>query len=304
MIDLSALPAHYVSVYGVEKVAEVLGVQSYLVSMWLKTGRFSVASVQKLLEFDPAPLSAITLLYPPCEPGKRLAILVPLIGPPEPKMMDTLIQLYDRSKMSYQRFPYNNLSVARNALAASFLRGPCEWSFWLDGDTITPTGNAEWFKRYAEMPDLPDVFAGMNTIHRLLAHKKDFVSVCYVDRKNGDTPQFGGGNTPEMRAEVKRGPRDKLIEVPWTGFGGVLIHRRVFEDIIRTQGDEIRMKPDSALGKKFGYEYSFFHPLDLETCGDDIPLCARARKAGHKIHVDLALMAGHVGDRVYSFKDL
>ncbi len=84
----------------------------------------------------------------------------------------------------------------------------------------------------------------------------------------------------------------------------MLTHRSVFEDIIKVMGDEIRVKPDSQVATKWNYEYAFFHPLDFETCGDDVPLAKRALRAGHKTYVDLALQSGHVGDRCFSYQDL
>lgn len=303
MFDLNALPAHYLSTYGAAKIAEVTGNTKSIVAMWQKTNRFPLDAVSKLLDFDPSPLAAVTPLYTNPKLGNKLAILVPLMGPPEPKMMDSLIRLYDPKEMAYQRFAFNCLSVSRNALAAWFLRGPYEWAFWMDGDSLLPCGDAEWFKEQADLPQMADVFAGVHSIFRMLYHKKSIVSCCYVERRSSANPQFGG-ELSSKRQMVARGPQNKLVEAPWVGFGGVLTHRTVFEDIIKTQGDEIRLKKDSALGKRFGYEYAFFHPQDTETPGDDIPWCSRAARAGHRCFVDLAVQAAHIGDRAYTYADI
>lgn len=304
MFDLTKLPAYYLEKYGRAVVSEVVGETTPVVAMWEKRGKFPLAAVQKLLEHDPEPLGQITPLYTNPEPGKKLAFLVPLSSPPQQKAMDCILKLYDRREMEYRRVAFNNLSVARNALAAWALRGPYDWFWWHDGDSLCQAGDAAWFKKEADLPMVPDTFAGLNSIYRALVHKKTIVSVCYRGRLNGAPPQFGGGETQAMRMKVRQGPRDELIEVPWAGMGGMLTHRRVFEDIIKTQGDEIRIKPDSQLAKRWNYEYAFFHPIDLETCGDDIPFNKRAQRAGHKVYVDLALQAAHIGDRAYTFKDL
>ena len=304
MLDLLSLPGKYLDTYGRDKVAEVVGENARIVAMWQARGKFPLAAVHKLLLFDPAPLSAIAPLQTTPEPGKKVAFLVPLSGPPQAKTMDNILKLYDRTTMDYKRVAFNNLSVSRNALAAWALRGPFEWFWWHDGDSVVPCGDAAWFKTAADLPHLPDEYARLNSIHRALYHKKTIVSVCYVGRAKGAAPQFGGGNTPVNRALVKRGPRNELIERPWAGMGGMLTHRSVFEDIIKVMGDEIRVKPDSPIRQKWNYEYAFFHPLDLETNGDDVPMCARALRSGHKTYVDLALQAGHVGDHCYSFQDL
>lgn len=303
MFDITTLPAYYLEKYGRAVVSEVVGEKTSVVAMWEKRGKFPLAAVQKLLEHDPEPLGKITPLYTNPEPGKKLAFLVPLSSPPEPKMVDSLVKLYDKREMNYKRVAFNNLSVARNALAAWALRGPYQKFWWQDGDSLCQAGDAAWFKKAADLPMVPDTFAGLNSIYRALVHKKTIVSVCYRGRANGAPPQFGGGETQAMRMKVRQGCRDEVIEVPWSGMGGMLTDRSVFEDIIKTQGDEIRMKP-GGIGARFNYQYDFFGPIDRETPGDDVPFCARARRAGHKIYVDLALQAAHIGDRAYTFKDL
>jgi len=304
MLDLISLPGRYLDTYGRDKVAEVVGENARIVAMWQKRSKFPLAAVNKLLAFDPAPLHELKPLYTLPEPGKKLAFLIPLSGKPEPKMFDSFAKLYDKTTMDYKRVAFNNLSVARNALAAWALRGGFPWFWWNDGDAVNQCGDAAWFKLAAEVPTMPDAFAGLNCIHRALYHKKTIVSTCYVGRADGAPPQFGGGATNEMRLLVKRGPRNEVIERPWAGMGGMLTHRSVFEDIIKVMGDEIRVKPESQVATKWKYEYAFFHPLDFETCGDDVPFAKRAMRAGHKTYVDLALQSGHVGDRCYTYQDL
>lgn len=318
MIPLSGLPQFYLDKYGREKVVEILGATNALVGLWIsKQNAFPLTAVDKLLAFDPSPWGVkgamgqenTSMAFPaapaqarPTPPvGDKLMILVPLAGAPQPKMMDSLLRLYDRKEMGYERFAFNNLSVARNALAARFLHSSAKWAFWMDGDMLHPAGDAPWYKEAAELPNLPDQFAGLHAIYRMLVHNKTIVSCHYVSRARSAVPQFGGGDA--RKSELRRGPQDRLIEVPWAGMGGMLTHKSVFEDIIKTQGNEIRMKP-GGIGARFGYEYAFFNPIDLETCGDDVPFCLRAGKAGHKTHVDLAVVSAHLGDRSYTFNDL
>jgi hypothetical protein len=310
MFDLNALPDHYLGKYGREKVAEVVGQKTAIVEMWNKRSKFPLDAVARLLDFDPSPLGAITPLYGPPTIGEKMAFLVPLSGPPSPFMMDCLVRLFDPTQMWYDRFAFNCLSVSRNVLAARFLRSASNWSYWQDGDTAVPCGDAEWYKKSFNLPQMPDIFAGLHTVWRLLSHRQEkgikdatIVSGCYVGRKRGGAPQFHGGESAAVRAEIRRGPRDILKPVLWSGFGSMLVHRSVFEDIIRTQGDQIRMKP-GGLGTHFNYEYGFFDPIDRETPGDDIPLANRALKAGHKCYVDLAVQAAHVGERAYTYQDV
>lgn len=301
--DLTTLPAFYVERYGKDKCCELVGQTSAIVGTWMARGNWPLTAVQALLTFDPAPLAEIKPLYPTTEIGAKLVILVPLSGPPAPKMMDCIIKLIDKREMDYRRYAFNCLSISRNVLAAEFLRGPWTWAWWQDADNIVPCGDGKWFREAADLPQMPDAFANLHSIHRALVHGKKIVSACYIAKRRGGPPQFAGGDTPAMRDMVKLGPRDRLIEVGWSGMGAMLTHRDVFTDIIKTQGDEIKMKP-GGIGDRFGYSHAFFHPTDIESPSDDIPFARRAGIAGHKIYVDLAIQSAHVGDRAFSWQDL
>lgn len=303
MIDLVNLPKKYIDKYGRGRVTEIIGQSPSMVSMWLSRKRFPVEAVQKLLDFDPEPLHAVKPLYTNPEPGKKLVILMPLNGPPVPEVLDAFSRLYDPKEMDFRRVAFNNLSVARNALAGQFLRGPWEYAIWWDGDTIPPYGDAAAFKRLCETPNMPDVFAGVHSIYRMLVHKRPFVSAVYIGRRKGAPPQFGGGEFETTKYEVKRGPRDELRAADWSGFGFVLTHRKIFEDIIKTQGDEIRVKNED-LRSRFGYDYAFFTPTGVDIPGDDIPFCARAAKAGHQVQLDMSVFAAHIGNHAYTYQDL
>lgn len=302
MIDLVGLPQSYIDKYGRDKVTEVIGQGPAMVSMWLSRKRFPLDAVQKLIEFDPAPLHAIKPLYTTPEPGKKLVILMPMNGSPEPEIMDAFARLYDPKEMDFHRVAFNNLSVARNALAGHFLKGPWDWALWWDSDTIPPYGDAAAFKKLCQNPNMPDTFAGLHSIYRMLVHKKSFVSACYVGRRKGAPPQFARTDM-DMRGVMKRGPRNELLESDWSGFGFVLTHRKVFEDIIATQGDEILVK-NEGLRSRFGYTHAFFTPTGVDIPGDDIPFCMRAAKAGHKVVMDLSVFAAHIGNYAYTHNDL
>lgn len=310
MLDLRNLHSYYIEKYGVQKVAEIVGQKPPVISMWIKTSKFPVDALSCLIEHDPDPIHAVRPLYENPPTGTKLCILMPLIGPPEPKTMDCLLRLYDRREMGFKRVAFNNLSVARNALMGWWLASEYEWAFFMDGDMVLPCGDAAAFKTLAELPNYPDSYAGLNAIYRMLSHRvkngktdATIVSCAYVSRSKDAIPQFGGGEKPEGRMEMRLGPRAELKEKPWCGFGGVLVHRSVPEDIIKTQGDEIKMQP-GGIGGRFGYQYAMFSPSDRETPGDDLPWCKRASRAGHKIYVDYAVHAAHVGDRAYTFADI
>ena len=306
MIELKSLPAYYIERHGRAKVIEVVGREPKIVAMWEKSGAWPLTAVDSLLAFDPQPIHDVKPLYQNPEAGKNIAFLMPLVGAPKKSTWETFARLYDPSVMAYRMSDYNNMSVARNQLAAWALAGGFEQWVWMDGDAIVPCGDAEFFRKASGMTTAPDFYAGMNAINRLRVHremrnqKATIVSCCYVSRNGSATPQFGGGSLPMARAEVRKGPVDSLKEVPWCGFHFVLTHRSVFEDIITSQGDEIRMDPNG-IGKRFGYEYGFFDPLSREFPTEDRPFCERAARAGHKTFVDMAVQAVHIGPTNYSF---
>lgn len=302
MIDLVNLPKSYIDKYGREKVTEVIGHGPAMVSMWLSRNRFPVEAVQKLIEFDPSPLHEVKPLYTTPDTGKKLVILMPMNGPPEPEIMDAFARMYDPKEMDFHRVAFNNLSVARNSLAGHFLKGPWDWALWWDSDTIPPYGDSAGFKKLCQNPAMPDAFAGVHSIYRMLVHKKSFVSACYIGRRKGAPPQFSRTDL-DVKTVMKRGPRNELLECDWTGFGFTLTHRKVFEDVIATQGEEIRVK-NEGLRSRFGYEYAFFTPTGVDIPGDDIPFCIRAAKAGHKVVMDLSIFAAHIGNHAYTYNDL
>jgi hypothetical protein len=284
-------------------VTEVIGQGPAMVAMWISRKRFPLEALQKLIEFDPTPLHEMEPFYKNPEPGKKMVILMPLAGNPEPGVLDAFARLYNPAEMDFKRVAFNNLSVARNALAGYWLRGPWPWALWWDGDTVPPHCDAPGYKRLCGVPDMPDVFAGVHSIYRMLKPNIPFISACYVGRSKGAPPQFSDEGDPAgAHNMVRRGPREELIVRSWVGCGFVLTHRSVFQSIISQQGDEIRVT-NQGLIKRFGYEYAFFTPSDQNTPGDDIPFCNRAARAGFKPVVDLSVFAAHMGGHAYTYAD-
>lgn len=302
MFDVTKLPGTYLEEYGAEKLAEILGQTEAKVKFWVHSEEFPLEALQKLLVFDPAPLAQMKPLYENPPAGTKVAILACSNRKPEPLTVASLFKLYDSRSMVYEPFGFNSLYHVRNMAAAWFLKSGLEWSFWSDDDSVHPCGDAAWFKRATGQPEMPDSYAGVHAINRLLATGKKIVGCSYVSRTGNATPQFSGGQSLEMSEQVRAGPRNHVLKRDWIGFGGALVHRDVFLDIIKTQTEEIRVRNDS-IKARLGYEFSFFRPVE-DDIGDDISFCARARKAGHEVFVDLAVASGHVGSKVYSYRDI
>lgn len=292
MLDLVKLPEWYLSKYGAEKVAEVAGSKSV---------KFTLEMVNALLAFDPTPLHKVKPLYTNPESTPKLLILVPTTGPVDYRTMECLCAMKEPG-IALKTYAFWNPYDNRNGLAAYFLASSAEWAFWSDADMCHPFGNAAAFKRLVDAQNFPDVYAGIHTINRLLYHKKSLIGVAYRGRKRGAGFQFGGSSGLEMKADLKRGPHQQIVECPWVGFGGMLMHRRVLEDIIKTQGPEIHVE-NQALRERLGYEHAFFLKEDRNVAGDDIGFELRAKRAGHPTFVDLSLFSSHAGNIALNFQD-
>ncbi len=302
MLDLNALPARYLAQYGPEKVAEICNTTTSLMGMWQKRGKFPLDAVQKLLEFDPAPLHEIKPLYENPGVPPKLVILVPTTGPVDARTMECLASLIEPG-VSLITNSFWSVDHNRNILAARFLASGADYALWCDADMILPAGNAKQFKRLSDAPYFPDVFAGINTIHRLLHHKKTLIGVAYRGRKRGASYQFGGANSIEIKQMMKRGPQQRIMEREWVGFGGMLMHRSVLDDIRKTQGDEIKVT-NEAMADRLGYTHAYFACGDTtNTAGDDIMVERRAKKAGHPVFVDLSLFASHCSGLALNYGD-
>lgn len=295
MLNLTELPQQFIEKYGKEKVAEICGQTPAVISMWLSKRSFPLAAVEALLNFDPEAIHAVKPLYTNPEQSPKLAFLLPTNSGIHGHTVETILKLYNPKEMTVRRMGFNNLSFVRNSLAAWFLSQNLEWAFWLDSDMIMPAGDAKWFKDTTQLR-IPDVFAGVNSLLRMLHHKKKLIGCTYFAKREGGDAQFAGGGDLLTCNNLRNSPRDEIRAVDWIGFGGVLTHRDVFLDIIKTQGDELRER-DEGVRRRFQYEYAFFDKLPGWT--EDTSFCVRAKKAGHQPYVDFSVRAAHIGEHCF-----
>ena len=180
---------------------------------------------------------------------------------------------------------------ARNIIVERFLRTKAEWSFWADSDMLLPFGNAQWFKDKSKITNLRPEQFGVDVIKRLLSHRQDFVGAVYAARTENSQLVIQPDLEPrhqvdrELANQIRKNQAHGLKDVGWLGFGCVLVHRRVFEAIGRTDS-EIRD------GKR-----SFF---DTEgDKGEDIRFSERAATAGFRPKLDSELIVGHLGRKCF-----
>ncbi len=190
---------------------------------------------------------------------------------------------------------------ARNLCARAFLESEAEWSFWIDGDVIVPwkAGHGRFYDKYRiNKTAAPESFLNVNAPERLMSHKKTIVGGIYAQRmKNGllVIQQEIKPSSPKDKAtakEIRRQgkPIDKIIPVDFVATGCALIHRRVYEDIMR--------KFPERAAKTKGQPYDFFGH-EVGTGGEDMEFGRLAKAAGHQSFLDLGCPAIHVGNYFY-----
>jgi hypothetical protein len=188
---------------------------------------------------------------------------------------------------------------ARNNLAARFLRGKAEWSFWLDADVFMPFGNAELFLKYTGAQKLPREYAEHNTIKRLMRHNQPLVGGVYGARSKGGPlitqPEMHPRNVNDTRmGEAIRAGKSAggLQPVAWLAAGLMLVHRIVFEKIMETEPVKLMN----------GEDYPFFDRFG-DWRGEDQAFCVRARKANFTPYLDTEIRAGHIGLTIFMPED-
>lgn len=267
--------------------------------------------------------------------GRQVEILLPWYRAVAPQVGWSIMRLVDKTRIGV-RARWGDAAVwhTRNILAEEFLRSGVEWSFWVDGDEILPTGDAKLFNALAGMR-LPDEFAGLNILDRLLSHGKSLVGAVYWGRYPHSKPIYAEGmNSDREDAYARKGPYNLIKPTDWVGFGAVLVHRSVFLDI-EEKYPHLARNPDTGSGgnwfspneqdlRRYFDEIGDTLSLNLEPTlklakiqeqyssaqkhlqksspvgiGEDVSFCRRAAACGHVAHVDMALYCGHIGDTVY-----
>jgi hypothetical protein len=191
------------------------------------------------------------------------------------------------------------LQAARNACAQFFLNSEAEWSLWADGDTIMPFNDPGFFYDKnvlaANPTQLPERFARFVAIDRLVSHGKSIVGGFYQQRA-----KFGrvcspldlkpNGDPDGIIAQARKQAQDRIVPVEWCATGCLLVHRRVYEDIMAK-------RPDLA-SKHEGGPFNFFGH-DVGNGGEDAYFGKLAAEAGHQSYLDLGCWCCHLGTAAY-----
>lgn len=259
---------------------------------------------------------------------KKVLLILPSYKTVSPLTTICIATLADRRRVALmQNFDDAFVAHTRNNCAREFLKTEYEYALWIDDDMVVPCGKAGWFKSYCGWPKYPDTFASMNAIDRLLSHQKTIVGGLYFGRRPGGPPVYAEGMSTPTEAEfARKGPVDLIKPTAWIGFGCVLTHRSAFEDIVKKYpklnghwftSSEHQLVDDVArvqemlsdgpmTGEKALKAYEMLETARVRTekvsclgTGEDVIFCRRAREAGHQVFVDMGLICGHVGHKVY-----
>jgi hypothetical protein len=262
-------------------------------------------------------------------------IVLPWMKQTNPMTAFCVMQLSDKRRTSSMlNFGDAFVSHSRNTCADLFLQSNMDWMLTIDDDMLVPFGNATWFNAHSGF-NLPEPFASLHAIDRLLSHGKTLVGGLYFGRHaRGAKPVFNEGAANKVAEDDARNvPRDELRPTKWVGTGCMLIHRSVYEDIEKrfpllargpnkrgghwfsssehTAMDYIdrtqKMLADGPMtGEKAAKAYEMLVRATSEAkahstlgMGEDVQFCTRAREAGHQPYVDFGLVLGHIGHCVY-----
>lgn len=260
--------------------------------------------------------------------NKQVMLCLPFYKLTNPRTAFALLSMMDRRRMALSLdFGDAFVAHARNKLADNFLRSGMQWCLMVDDDNLPPFGNAAMYNSFTGFA-LPDEFAGLHGIDRLLSHNKTLVGGMYRGRWPHSKPIFAEG--PALEKWIEGGPRNELRPTKWVGFGFVLIHRSVFLDIEKKFPDLAR-KEDGTGGNWFtssehdlmkavqeilasqeamdkdGILQHLARALEISKknsnlgVGEDVQFCRRAAQAGHQCYIDLGCVVGHLGDYMYGY---
>lgn len=245
---------------------------------------------------------------------KSLSIGVPCYGAQEAKWWGTLVKNVANLTKSVNVV---DILIAdsmatdhnRNLIAKDFLKSNVEWIFWIDADTIVPVGGIE----------------------RLLKTGKKMISGLYYGKHSPHNPiAYNTYNNAYRSINMDRSwEKGEILEVASCGFGAMLVHRSIFEDIqanfvpkMETNGGIILIHKDDILegadqgihDKVIGdtlykklieptieINYPFFGLEHGKT--EDLWFTEKATRLGYKIYLDTGVECGHLYPQAFEGSD-
>jgi hypothetical protein len=231
------------------------------------------------------------------KPQYPVSFLIPYLEGIRGPVVASLLHYAKYYDVGFELVGNTLLASARNELADRFLKSKAEWSFWLDSDVFVPFTPAAYLT-YSRTTKGKD-FAKYNTLEWLLSHNLPLVGGVYAGRFKGAPLTIQpdlmprDNNDLNMCEALRKGEYAGGVQpVDWIAAGLMLVHRRVFERIMKA-------KP---WHQPFpGAFYPFF--INNGPKGEDVYFCELARSAGIQPYLDTDIRAGHIGLGVWTCED-
>lgn len=321
------------SLASTEAASDFFGYDEASICRWMKgTQPIPVAALEKV--FDVSKLIPKVGGVPQ---DQKVCILLPFYKSVTPATAFSIMSCLDRTRMSVMlNFGDAFIAHTRNQLATEFLKTTAEWALTIDDDSIIPCGNAKWFNSFTDF-NLPEKFAGLNTVNRLLSHGKTLVGGLYFGRWKRGKPVYGEGHDKIDERYARSAPHDTIKPTKWIGTGCLLIHRSVFtaiedqfphlapnkngdfgnwfssseHDLQVASSDAMAVLSDVAVSESARIDKALKLLRDAKHrseknsslgMGEDVIFSVRAAQSGHQPYVDMGLIIGHQGSFVYGPK--
>lgn len=238
-----------------------------------------------------------------------VTILLPQYENVEPTFMFTLIKAmkgYGMEKIGVIPKDRTLIIEARNWLAEMALLTKSEWFIFFDSDMVLPCGSAPMLRKQGM--NYPEVKMNRNIITRLMSHPKDklVVGCLYKDRRGINKAQCElafrseSENTRLLGMFDPKRPNaeaDGLEETGWVAFGGVRIHRSIFERMKEAAKPGGILEEIAPPKGREGEPYGYFDTTRVAR-GEDVKFCRRVQQLGEKVWVDTGATIGHMGKRL------
>jgi len=210
----------------------------------------------------------------PCYDMVKIQTMISMV-----KLVEQLTRAGIKKEVNTMKSPY--VAYARNILTARFIQSDYDYLLFIDADVEFE-------------PECP---------LRMLVAQKDIVCTPYRV-KMGDPAKVKYTTTVEDTQNVKILPGG-LIEILQGPAGMMMIHRRIFEKLMKERPDlEIKTSKHKDLFPKDLKIFSFWDCTfkDGMWTGDDIAFCNLARSAGFKLHANIESPLTHHGSYGYKGK--
>jgi hypothetical protein len=235
---------------------------------------------------------------------RNTILMCPMNRPIEPWVHWAQIALLRRQPwLGYDQISFTSIPYARNLLVKNFLATEAEWSFWLDSDTVPPLNDpGASYSRFGAREDLckPEFFR-VHASDKLQSCQKTIVGGIVPDRRPGNKmiiqPDLNPRNEADkelVRALKKTGPQNKVIQVDYVGAGCLMVHRSVYEDIMKKRPELASPDPK----EPFGF-FNYTQSEKGQFYGEDIAFSRLAAECGHPSFLDLSVWCSHVGPHAY-----